>query len=125
MHPEGNPYFSCDDKVHSRRFRYLTEAIPSTQSVREELEEFMNAIESKAKELELSQVSSNVDAVLELQDERWCYYMIDVDRRAVFWLDEYDTHRIIPPDEGFGIKHQLCTSTRSFPTIRRARCNSS
>ena len=47
----------------------------------------------------------DVEVVIEVDDKiKWSYYMVDMKRRNIFWLEGYE------PPEGYGVerKQQLC-----------------
>ena len=62
----------------------------------------------------------NVDVYLDLADERGAYYMVDLDKRALFWLKEYDATWMAKLLSGIEDKSQLCEHTYLY--LIRRRC---
>ena len=74
-------------------------------------------------ELELEDIPEvdqpqNVDVFLELLDEGCDYYMVDLDKRVLFWLEEYDATWMADDLGGIEDKSQLCEHTYLY-LIRR------
>ena len=64
----------------------------------------------------------NVDVYLEITKTygHWCgYYMVDLDKRALFWLEEYDATWIALG--GIEDESQLCEYTYLYPMRQRSR----
>ncbi|KAH8114381.1 hypothetical protein DFH11DRAFT_210933 [Phellopilus nigrolimitatus] len=100
-HPEGQIYFLNT----SRGFHYLTEAHLYEGHILEQVENFVDEIEKKIREYHSDhRFPSNVEVVLEIGDQIWSYYLVDLDRCCIFWLDDYDAEVLIPPT--FGIEAQ-------------------
>ena len=64
-------------------------------------------------ELELEDIPEvdqpqNVDVFLELLDEGCDYYMVDLDKHALFWIEEYDATWIADIINGIEDQSQLC-----------------
>ena len=84
-------------------------------NLRKYTESFIKQIEAKTK-LAMEGVPEdnkpkNVDVFLELVDEGWAYYMVDLDRRALFWLEKYDATWMADDLGGIEDKSQLCEHT--------------
>ncbi|KAH8113921.1 hypothetical protein DFH11DRAFT_1544659 [Phellopilus nigrolimitatus] len=101
VHPEGQPYFFND----CRRFYYLTELDLYNSEVLAEMDRFMDEIERKAENF--NDLPTHVEVVLEVEDGSWSYYMMDLDRRCIFWLDRFDAWPIIPPHFAFEKKDHI------------------
>ncbi|EJD05201.1 uncharacterized protein FOMMEDRAFT_132895 [Fomitiporia mediterranea MF3/22] len=90
IHPDGQPYYLLE-KCGGQKLSYLTEADLQDDSIIEEIEAFMQEVESHAANFDWSRgIPENVEVVLKIDDDRWSYYMVDLDQRCVFWLDDYD-----------------------------------
>ncbi|THH08461.1 hypothetical protein EW145_g2704 [Phellinidium pouzarii] len=102
VQPEGQIYFlnSC------RRFRYLTEANLYDPETLAEVEDVMTEIERKA-DMFSKPLPANTEVLLELADKSWSYYMMDLDRCCIFWLDDYDAQSLIPQLFGIGKREHL------------------
>ena len=50
----------------------------------------------------------NVDVFLETSEDWYGYYMVDLDKRALFWLEEYDATFIADYIGGIEDESQLC-----------------
>ena len=98
MHPEGLPYYK-----HVGRFTYLTEAHVEKPHISTRLLQHIQYIEVKANKLRNRDdklvVKNNggtiededVEVVIEIEDGiGWSYYMVDMNRRNIFWLEEYE-----------------------------------
>ncbi|KAL5501709.1 hypothetical protein ACEPAH_8969 [Sanghuangporus vaninii] len=88
IHPEGIPYY-----LHESSFglSFLTEADLRDNLVFQEVEAFRNHLVARIENFDWeSGRPTNVEVVLEIQDG-WSYYMIDLDKGVVFWIDERDT----------------------------------
>ena len=97
VHPEGQPYFQNVSK--ERRFRFLTEADLFHDSVLDEINFFASEFERRAKKY--PDLPSDVEVVLQPTEKLWLYYMVDVQRRCVFWIDEVSLDEcILPPKFG-------------------------
>ncbi|THH05891.1 hypothetical protein EW145_g4467 [Phellinidium pouzarii] len=103
IQPEGQPYFY--NKSPTLKFRYLTEAPLSNDGILAEVNLFVNEFERKASGV--SGLPTNVEVVLEVDTDFWLYYLIDIDRRCVFWLDECLFDDVIPPNFGVERLEQL------------------
>ena len=112
MHPEGLPYYK-----HVGRFTYLTEAHVEKPHISTRLLQNIQYIEVKANKLRNRDdklvVKNNggtiededVEVVIEIEDGiGWSYYMVDMKRRNIFWLEEYE----FPEGHGVEKKQQLC-----------------
>ncbi|THH07421.1 hypothetical protein EW145_g3391 [Phellinidium pouzarii] len=95
--PEGQVYF----KNSYHKFVYLTEADLYDVQIRENIELVMTEIEKRASDFG-KELPTKIEVLLEFEDDFWSYYMIDLDRCCIFWLDYYDGGRLIPLD--FGIE---------------------
>ena len=74
-----------------RRFRYLTEENLRDHHRLAEVELFISDLEAKYDALNKEkQLPENVEVALEISDEGWNYYMIDVERQCLFWVDDHD-----------------------------------
>ena len=93
-------------------------------SLRNYTESFIEKIDAKAKtEMEgvpEEKKPKNVDVFLELVDKGWVYYMVDLDKRALFWLEKYDATWMADSLNGIEDKSQLCELTYLY-LIRRCR----
>ncbi|KAL5519915.1 hypothetical protein ACEPAG_1575 [Sanghuangporus baumii] len=88
IHPEGIPYYLNESSLG---FSFLTEADLREHLVFEEVKSFMNHLEARIENFDWEDGRpENVEVVLEIQGG-WSYYMIDLDKAVVFWIDEYDT----------------------------------
>ena len=114
MHPEGLPYYK-----HVGRFTYLTEANIGSRSpqVHERLLQYVNYIELLADNLRNGDdklevpnsggiiYDKDIEVVIEVDNEaNYSYYMVDMKRRNIFWLEEYE----FPEGHGVEKKQQLC-----------------
>ncbi|KAI5120087.1 hypothetical protein M0805_001243 [Coniferiporia weirii] len=101
VQPEGQPYFYNDKGSSTQTFSYLTEANLFNAGILAEVNLFVERFEHKAHQLSESHLPSKVDVVLEIGEKDWLYYMVDLDRRCVFWIDEcvIDEY-IMPPNFG-------------------------
>ncbi|EJC97862.1 uncharacterized protein FOMMEDRAFT_149358 [Fomitiporia mediterranea MF3/22] len=90
VHPEGQPYYSLLQGCH--RFSYLTEANIAEAEQREKLEYFIVVMEKKADALACKlPVPPDARVVLEISDSGECsYYMVDINRRLIFWLEDHE-----------------------------------
>ncbi|EJC97873.1 uncharacterized protein FOMMEDRAFT_143412 [Fomitiporia mediterranea MF3/22] len=102
VHPEGPPYYLLE-KCDGHRFSYLTEADLQDYSVLDEVEAFVCAVERHTTNFNWGRdIPENVEVVLEIEDEAWSYYMVDLEQRCVFWLDDYDMSYAL--GENFGVE---------------------
>ncbi|KAL5482524.1 hypothetical protein ACEPAI_9118 [Sanghuangporus weigelae] len=99
VHPEGVPYYLY---VSLPGFSFLTEANLQDSAVLEEVETFMNDLEKRIDKFNWEgKRPENVEVVLEIQED-WTYYMVDLDKRVVFWIDEFDGSIFCGRDYGVG-----------------------
>ncbi|EJC98481.1 uncharacterized protein FOMMEDRAFT_31912 [Fomitiporia mediterranea MF3/22] len=90
------------ERCDGQRFTYLTEADIQDRSVLEEVDAFMNEVERHAASFNWGRdIPENVEVVLEIEEDGWSYYMVDLEQRCVFWLHEYDISNAL--GEGFGV----------------------
>ena len=99
IHPEGIPYYRY---VSSHGFSFITEANLRNNATLDLVETFMNDLEDRIEKFKWKgRQPQSMEVVLELQDGRdkrdnvtkedcWTYYMVDLRKRVVFWIDEYD-----------------------------------
>ena len=62
----------------------------------------------------------NVDVFLEIFWNSYGYYMVDLDKRALFWLKEYDATWMAKLLSGIEDKSQLCEHTYLYLIRRRS-----
>ncbi|KAI5123268.1 hypothetical protein M0805_001357 [Coniferiporia weirii] len=86
VHPGGQLYF-LNDTSSTLGFHYLTEAHLYDDQIREEVAQFIVAFERKSRAADLGQLPSNTEVVLQVDEGCWSYYMVDLDHRALFWID--------------------------------------
>ena len=79
--------------------------------LRENTESFIKQIEGEVENVPEVKIPKNVDVFLELVDEGCAYYMVDLDKRALFWLGEYDATWMANDLGGIEDKSQLCEHT--------------
>ena len=84
VQPEGQPYFQ--NTSTQRRFKFLTGADLSCDIVLDEVNLFASEFERVVTlewfpDLPLSEI----EVVLLPTEDRWLYYMVDLERRCVFW----------------------------------------
>lgn len=93
VHPGGKPYYVRDKEL--TRLSYLVELDLSDGATLGEVELFVMKTERKANAIYNGHnFPSDVEVVLEMQDEKWAYYMIDVDGKKLFWLDDFNATRL-------------------------------
>ena len=111
IHPEGLPYFVLrrESIGGSRKIQFFTEANLNNEEVLNDVKEFMGGIEAQMSGW--PNIPKNVEVVLEIQDD-WTYYMVDLDRRCVFWLDEHDFSGALGEDFGFESRLQFRMNDR-------------
>ncbi|KAI5121416.1 hypothetical protein M0805_003188 [Coniferiporia weirii] len=95
-HPEGQNYHSKE----RNGLVYLTEANLDEVDIQEDIESAMTKIEQTF-EFNKS-MSSEIEVLLEHTSEGWSYYMMDLNERRIFWLDDFDAAQLIPGK--FGIE---------------------
>ncbi|EJC99259.1 uncharacterized protein FOMMEDRAFT_148782 [Fomitiporia mediterranea MF3/22] len=99
VQPEGQLYFHNT----SRRFNYLTEAHLCDPRMLAEAELFISVFERKAESFKGLPV--NLEVVFEINDEHWLYYMVDLERKCLLWLDDYEIPDEVLPGK-FGVEHR-------------------
>lgn len=102
IQPEGQPYFrNASERL---MFRYLTEANLFEDHVRKEINRFVWEFETRARKHKaiMPRFSSQIEVVLQVTKELWLYYMVDVEHRCIFWMDECEFDSVLPPDFGIG-----------------------
>lgn len=106
VQPDGQPYF-LNNSQHLR-FRYLTETNLYEDRLLDEINFFVSEFEERARRRKFPPISSEVEVVLQPTENLWLYYMVDVERRCVFWMDKcvFDGS-IIPPYFGIERKEHL------------------
>ena len=62
----------------------------------------------------------NVDVFLELLDEGCAYYMVDLDKHELFWIEEYDATWMADLLGGIEDESQLCEHTYLHLIRRRS-----
>ena len=100
VHPEGQPYYVLQCESH----RFFTEANLDEDGVLDEVTSFLDGI--KAHMANWPNIPDNVEIVLEIQDG-WTYYMVDLDKRCVFWLDKHDFSGALGEEFGFETRSQF------------------
>ena len=94
-------------------------------SLRNHTESYINQIEERTKTkmegVPEDKKPRNVDVFLELVDKGWVYYMVDLDKRALFWLEEYDATWMAHMLGGIEDKSQLCEYTYLYLMRQRSR----
>lgn len=83
VHPLGQPYYECARS--NSRFRFLTEVDLTQPLILDEIVTFVLTLEQKA--ISFPEISIEVEVVLDISDDAWSYYMVDVQNRRVFWMD--------------------------------------
>ncbi|EJC97875.1 uncharacterized protein FOMMEDRAFT_171285 [Fomitiporia mediterranea MF3/22] len=102
VHPEGPPYYLLG-KCGGRIFSHLTEADLQNSAVLEEVEAFVCAVERHATNFNWGRdIPENIEVVLEIENDAWSYYMVDLEQRCVFWLHDYDMTDAL--GESFGVE---------------------
>lgn len=91
---EGQPYFIN----YSSDICYVTEANLFEGTTRTEIEGFIQAFNAKYGEYKAtfthssecmpSTLPKHVEVTLQIDNGKWEYYMIDLDRKMVFWIDD-------------------------------------
>ncbi|KAL5522713.1 hypothetical protein ACEPAG_8731 [Sanghuangporus baumii] len=99
IQPEGQLYFL---RV-SRRFHYLTEENLDHHPTLSEAELFINTFERHAENYK--SLPTNVEVVFELHKDYWSYYMVDLDHRRLFWIDECIVDDSVLPAK-FGVEYR-------------------
>ncbi|KAL5523131.1 hypothetical protein ACEPAF_1398 [Sanghuangporus sanghuang] len=99
IQPEGQPYFL---RV-SGRFHYLTEENLDNHSTLSEAEHFINTFERRVENYK--SLPTNVEVMFELHKDYWSYYMVDLDHRRLFWIDECIIDDSVLPGK-FGVEYR-------------------
>ena len=117
-HPQGNPYFKHDIGSHhylTEDNMYDTDIRDRARSIITQIEETMNQKMEGIPEVDRPQ---NVDVFLETSWNSCDYYMVDLDKRSLFWLEKYDATWMADDLGGIETKSQLCEHTYLY-LIRR------
>ena len=119
-HPQGNPYFKHDIGSH----HYLTEDDMYNSGLRyyagliiAQVEETMKLKMEDIPEVDQPQ---NVDVFLERLGYFCDYYMVDLDKHALFWIQEYDATWMADVLGGIEDESQLCEYTYLYLIRRRS-----
>ena len=111
---EGQPYF-CNI---SRDFCYVTEEDLFNEDTRNNVEHLILNIEARFKDFRSNLSEENqrllpthIEVALELDGDTGKYYMVDLDRRMLFWMDKWTSdEEVLPPHFGVEIREHFRAS---------------
>ena len=118
---EGQPYF-CNASA-SRDICYVTEENLFVEKTRLEVEAFVEEFERKVGAFRLGMSEEDkrlfpdrIEVAVEVTDHRWKYYMVDLEKRVVFWIDHWEKEEeVLGPYFGVEYLEHFSEFEHSYP----------